>query len=127
MTEQPIRDERALENLTLDQLVQLMIRIQGIRRRRVRELRELRVALAAKIRDQEVAHAGAFLGADGAMDLRKQEAVLAAAEAKFQTAVAEAEVESCRESIKILIDDWDTCRTASANKRSEMAMSGMAS
>lgn len=67
----------------------------------------------------EVAFAHAFLQADGAMDQRKQIAVLAAADARLVMELAEAKHRACRERIRTLGVQIDVGRTMSAALRQQ--------
>lgn len=89
-----------------------------------RELRELGKTAAAKRKDAKVAYAKAFLEADGPMDIRRQIAELAAAEAKFEAEVAEQEVSACKEALKNMHAVVDIGRTLSATTRDEMKLAG---
>lgn len=104
----------------------------------VRRLSELSKKLAAKTDEiavldeaavraraaHEVAYARAFLTADGAMDVRKQRAVLDCADAKFAAELAEQKVRAAREAIRTLRDQLDVGRSIGAATRAEFAASG---
>lgn len=69
----------------------------------------------------EVSFARSFLSSDGAMDARKQQAVLATADAKLDAEIAEAKVRAARESIRTLRDRLDVGRSLNAAVRAEFA------
>lgn len=72
----------------------------------------------------EVQFAHAFLRAEGAMDQRKQVAVLAAADARLVMELAEAKHRACRERIRTLGVQIDVGRTMSAAIRSQFQAEG---
>ena len=67
----------------------------------------------------QVKFAEAFLKAEGAMDQRKQIAVLAAADENLAMEIAEAKHRACRERIRTLGVQIDVGRTMSAAVRSQ--------
>lgn len=91
---------------------------------KVREYANLSDEAAAARRDAEVAFARAFLQAEGAMDARRQVAMLQAADKRFGADIAERKVASCKEAIRALHLKIDVGRTASANVRAELATLG---
>lgn len=89
-----------------------------------RELAELdEAAVRAKGR-YEVSYARAFLTAEGAMDVRKQQAVFDVADEKLAAEIAEQRVRATKEHIRTLRDRLDVGRSAGAALRSEFAASG---
>lgn len=93
---------------------------------KVNELNVLGEKAAQAKKDAKVAYARAFLSAEGPMDVRKQEAELAAAEAKFAADAAEQEVSACKEALKAMHAAIDVGRSLSATSRDEMKLSGVA-
>lgn len=91
---------------------------------KVTEYAELGEEAAEAKSKAEVAFARHFLGAEGAMDMRKQIAVLDAADERFAADVAERKVSACKEAISALRLKIDVGRTASANVRAEIALAG---
>lgn len=89
-----------------------------------RELRSLGKTAAAARKKAKVVYAEAFLKAEGPMDIRRQIAELAAADAKFEAEVAEQEVSACKEALKNMHAVVDIGRTLSATTRDEMKLSG---
>lgn len=82
------------------------------------------LAVRAKARHQ-VAYARAFLDATGAMDVRKQEAILAVKGEFLDMEIAEQKVRACRERIRTLRDQLDVGRSLNAASRAEWAASGV--
>lgn len=69
----------------------------------------------------EVAYARAFLTCEGAMDVRKQQAVLDVASVKLTAEIAEQKVRACRERIRTLRDQLEIGRSIGAAIRTELA------
>lgn len=111
-------------DLTPNEVAKALIVLSRQMYAKVRELRELGDAAATARKDAKVAYAGAFLSADGPMDIRKQVAEMAAAEAKFAADAAEQEVSACKEALKSMHAAVDIARTLSATTRDEMKLSG---
>jgi len=91
---------------------------------KVIEFANLSDEAAGTRRDAEVAFARAFLNAEGAMDTRRQVAMLQAADKRFGADIAERKVAACKEAIRALHLKIDVGRTASANVRAELAALG---
>lgn len=72
----------------------------------------------------EIAFANAFLHCDGAMDIRKQKAILATDEQKLKAEIAEAVLRACRARISTLKVQIDTGRSLGAALRAEVALAG---
>lgn len=72
----------------------------------------------------EVRFARSFLSSEGAMDVRKQQAVLDAADQKLGAEMAEQKVRACRERIRTLRDQIDVGRSLNSAVKSEWAASG---
>lgn len=75
-------------------------------------------AVRAKARF-EVGFARSFLSEGGAVDVRKQSAVLATADAKLEHELAEQKVRAAREAIRTLRDQLDVGRSLNAAVRAE--------
>lgn len=73
----------------------------------------------------EVAFARSFLTTTGAVDVRKQSAVLATETVKLDAEIAEAKVRAAREAIRTLRDQLDVGRSLNAAVRAEFAASGV--
>jgi hypothetical protein len=91
---------------------------------KIGEYTQLSDEAAAARRDAEVAFARAFLGAEGAMDVRRQIAMRDAADKRFGADIAERKVSACKEAIRALHLKVDVGRTASANVRAELTALG---
>lgn len=81
-------------------------------------------AVRAKARHQ-VAYARAFLNAEGSVDVRKQEAILAVKGDYLDMEIADQKVRACRERIRTLRDQLDVGRSLNAASRAEWAASGL--
>lgn len=69
----------------------------------------------------EVSFAREFLTSSGAMDARKQEAILATADEKLAAEIAEQKVRACRERIRTLRDQIEVGRSLNSAVRAEWA------
>jgi iron only hydrogenase large subunit-like protein len=67
----------------------------------------------------EVGFARSFLTTDGSMDVRKQTAVLATADAKLDAEIGQAKVRAAREAIRTMRDRLDVGRSLNAAVRAE--------
>lgn len=67
----------------------------------------------------EVRFARSFLSSEGAMDVRKQQAVLESADQKLSAEMAEQKVRACRERIRTLRDQIDVGRSLNSAVRAE--------
>ncbi len=85
------------------------------------EIRELDEQYVGAKSAYEQAYARAFLTAEGAMDVRKQKAVLEVAELKFEMELAESRVRSTRSALQTLRDRIEVGRSLGAAVRSELA------
>jgi hypothetical protein len=93
---------------------------------KVNELQALGKEAADARKRAKVAYAEAFLSAQGnPMDVRKQIAELAAADAKFEADVAEQMVSACKEALKAMHAAIDVGRSLSATSRDEMRLAGV--
>lgn len=72
----------------------------------------------------EVAYARAFLTAEGAMDIRKQDAVLQTSDLKLTAELAEAQVRATKESIRALGTRIDVGRSLGTAIRAEVSLAG---
>jgi hypothetical protein len=114
-----VADGLQLEDLTHRHMALVMIRVQQMRRAKVKEFEELTEAMGKAKADATVAHAKAFLASEGTPTERTQHGKLAAAEAEFAVDVAAGAVKACWKSMEVLRDDWDTCRSIGANQRAD--------
>jgi len=108
-----------IEQLTSAQIALVIVRVQRMRHAKVTELENLTVALGQAKKEATEAHAEAFLKAAGQPSERTQVAKLAAAEAEFQVDAANAALAACKAAMKVLEDDWDSCRTIAADQRAK--------
>lgn len=84
------------------------------------ELQAAIEAHAAAVKKATLTEAGAFMKADGAMDLRKWIGRAAAADDQFQVGVALAKVEASKARLYNLRDQLNATQTLSANVRAEI-------
>lgn len=73
----------------------------------------------------EVAFAHSFLSGSGAMDSRKQGAILETADVKLAAEIADQRVRSQRELIRAVMTRIEVGRTVSATVRSEISLAGV--
>jgi hypothetical protein len=108
-----------IEQLSAPQIALVIVRVQRMRHAKVQELKDLTVALGQAKKNATTTHAMAFIAAPGQPTERTQEAKLAAAEAEFQVDVAKGALDACKAAMKVLEDDWDSCRTIAADQRAK--------
>lgn len=82
------------------------------------------VAVRAKVR-YERAYATAFLAAEGSVDSRKQQTILATEAERLNLYVADAAVHACIERIRTIRARIEIGRSLNAAQRSEMAAAGL--
>jgi len=114
-----IVDAIQLEDLTPDHMALVMLRVQQMRRAKIKAIENLSERVAKAVKKATEIRALKFLNTDGTQDYRTQASKLAAAEAVYQTDALKAELEAARESLGLLKDDWDTCRSINANSRAK--------
>lgn len=90
----------------------------------VNEFEAVEVEAANARREAEVAYARAFMGAEGAMDMRKQMAIATTSDLRYLADLSERKVASCKEAIKALHLRVEIGRTLSATVRDEMKLAG---
>ena len=112
-----IVDVRQLEDLTPQHMARVMIRVQQMRRAKIEEIKDLSESVAKAVKEATEIRALEFLGCKGPQQQRDQSSRLAAAEAVFAVDALKAVLEAARESLKLLKDDWDTCRSINTNQR----------
>jgi hypothetical protein len=116
----PLEGGKALEDLGTREIARVMVKVQGMRREKVEDLKSLTISMAKAKKEATTAHARAFLGLEGRpQEERTQTAKLAAADAVFAMDVAKGDLKACEVSMDILKDDWDTCRSIGANERAQ--------
>lgn len=110
---------RQVEDLDSREIARVMVAIQGMRRDKIEEIKDLAVKVAAAVKSATETRALEFLRCDGPQQQRDQSSRLAAAEAVFEAEALKAVLEAARESLKLLKDDWDTCRSINSNIRAD--------
>jgi hypothetical protein len=108
-----------LEDLTPQHMALVMLRVQQMRRAKIKEIGDLAEGVAAAVKDATEIRAREFLSCPGPQQQRDQSSRLAAADAVFKAEALKAVLEAARESLKLLKDDWDTCRSINTNQRAE--------
>lgn len=103
----------------------IIIHISRLHKAKIKEFEKLNDESAEAKKKAEVVFARAFLEAEHRpMDERRQIALLAAADARFDADVAERKVKACEKALWALSDDQDSARTISATARDEMKSLG---
>jgi hypothetical protein len=110
---------RQVEDLGPREIARVMVAIQGMRRDKIEDLKSLVISAADAVKNATEIRAMEFLRCEGPQQQRDQASRLAAAQAVFQAEALKAEMEACREYLKLLKDDWDTCRSINSNMRAE--------
>jgi hypothetical protein len=110
---------RQVEDLGPREIAQVMVAIQRMRRDKIEEIKDLAVQVADAVKTATEIRAREFLCCAGPQQQRDQASRLAAAEAVFASEALRAVLEAARESLKLLKDDWDTCRSIGATQRAE--------
>ncbi len=114
-----IADVPQLEDLTPEHMALVMLRVQQMRRAKIKEIEGLSKQVAAKVKDATKLRARTFLATEGTQDYRTQASKLAAADTVFAAEALKATLEAARESLGLLEDDWDTARSINANSRAK--------
>jgi hypothetical protein len=108
---------RQVEDLGPNEIARVMVAIQGMRRDKIEQIKKLAESVAFAVKDATEIRAREFLRCEGPQQQRDQSSRLVAAEAVFKAEALKAVLEAGRESLKLLKDDWDTCRSIGANVR----------
>jgi hypothetical protein len=108
---------RQVEELGPNEIARVMVAIQGMRRAKIDDIESLAKDVADAVKTATEVRAREFLSCPGPQQQRDQSSRLAAAEAVFTSEAIRAELEAAREVLKLLKDDWDTCRSIGANVR----------
>jgi hypothetical protein len=115
-----------LEDLTPEHMALVMLRVQQMRRAKIKAIEDLAKQVAKAVKHATEVRARKFLATEGTQDYRTQASKLAAAEAVFNAEALKATLEAARESLGLLEDDWDTCRSINSNQRAKRnALEGM--
>lgn len=112
-------------DITPNTAAAIIINISRLQKAKLEEFEQLNDASAKAKKNAEVVYAEAFLRSEGKpMDERRQIAILAAADARFDADVAERKVKACEKALWALHDDQDSARSISATARDEMKSLG---
>ena len=106
-----------LEDLTPQHMALVMLRVQQMRRAKIKEIGGLAEGVAFAVKDATEIRAREFLSCGGPQQQRDQSSRLAAAAAVFKAEALKAVLEAARKSLELLKDDWDTCRSINSNQR----------
>jgi len=110
---------RQAEDLSPQEIARVMVAIQRMRRDKIEEIKELAVQVAEAVKIATIVRAEEFLHAEGPQQQRDQASRLAAADLVFTADALKAEMDAAKESLRLLKDDWDTCRSIGATQRAE--------
>jgi hypothetical protein len=110
---------RQAEDLGPREIAQVMVAIQRMRRDKIEEIRQLQTDVAEAVKVATIVRAEEFMSADGPQQQRDQSSRLAAAGAVFAADALKAELDAAKEMLRLLKDDWDTCRSIGATQRAE--------
>jgi hypothetical protein len=110
---------RRVEDLEARDIARVMVAIQRLRRDKIEEIRRIQSDVAEAVKVATVVRAEEFLSAEGPQQQRDQSSRLAAAGANFAADVLRAELDAAKEYLRLLKDDWDTCRSIGATQRAE--------
>ena len=114
-----IEDVPQLEDLTPHHMALVMLRVQQMRRAKIKAIEDLAKQVAKAVKHATEVRARKYLATEGTQDYRTQASKLAAADAVFNAEALRATLEAARESLGLLEDDWDTCRSINANSRAK--------
>lgn len=114
-----IVDVLQLEDLTPQHMSLVMLRVQQMRRAKIKEIEGLSKQVAEAVKKATKTRACTFLDTPGTQDYRTQASKLAAADDVFTADALKATLEAARESLGLLEDDWDTARSINANSRAK--------
>ena len=113
------RSGRQIEDLGPRELAQVMVAIQRMRRDKIDDIERLSKDVADAVKVATVVRAEEFMNTTGPQQLRDQASRLAAAGAVFAADALKAELDAAKEILRLLKDDWDTCRSIGATQRAE--------
>ena len=108
-----------LEDLTPEHMALVLIRVQQMRRAKIENIKDLSDKVAKAVAKATKTRAREFLATEGTQDYRTQASKLAAADDVFDAEALKAQLEAAREVLKLLKDDWDTCRSINTNQRAQ--------
>lgn len=107
-------------DITPNKAAGIIIHVSRLIKTKIEEFEELNDESAKAKKKAEVTFARAYLGAVGPQEEKRQIAMLAAADARFDADVAERKVKACAKALDSLSEDLDAARTISATARDEM-------
>jgi len=110
---------RQAEDLSAQEIARVMVAIQRMRRDKIEEIKQLQTDVAEAVKIATIVRAQEFMNTDGPQQQRDQASRLAAAAAVFTADALKAELDAAKESLRLLKDDWDTCRSIGATQRAE--------
>ena len=110
---------RQAEDLDAREIARVMVAIQRMRRDKIEEIKDLAIQVAEAVKIATVVRADKFLNTDGPQQQRDQASRLEAAALVFTAEALKAELDAAKESLRLLKDDWDTCRSIGATQRAE--------
>ena len=110
---------RQAEDLDAREIARVMVAIQRMRRDKIEEIKKLQTDVADAVRIATIVRAQEFMTAEGPQQQRDQASRLAAAGLVYAADALKAELDAAKESLRLLKDDWDTCRSIGATQRAE--------
>ena len=110
---------RQVEDLGPHEIARVMVAIQRMRRDKIEEIRQLSVEVAEAVKIATIVRAEEFMSAEGPQQQRDQASRLAAAPCVFAADALRAELDAAKDYLRLLKDDWDTCRSVGATQRAE--------
>ena len=110
---------RQAEDLDSREIARVLVAIQRMRRDKIEEIKALAVQVAEAVKIATIVRAEEFLNSEGPQQQRDQASRLAAAGLVFTAEALKAELDAAKESLRLLKDDWDTCRSIGATQRAE--------
>ena len=110
---------RQAEDLSAQEIARVMVAIQRMRRDKIEEIKDLAIQVADAVKIATIVRADKFLNTDGPQQQRDQASRLDAAGLVYAADALKAELDAAKESLRLLKDDWDTCRSIGATQRAE--------
>ena len=110
---------RQAEDLSSQEIARVMVAIQRMRRDKIEDIRQLAIDVAEAVKVATVVRAQEFMTTEGPQQQRDQASRLAAASLVFTAEALKAELDAAKETLRLLKDDWDTCRSIGATQRAE--------
>jgi hypothetical protein len=110
---------RQAEDLSPQEISRVMVAIQRMRRDKIEEIKDLAIQVADAVKLATIVRADKFLNTDGPQQQRDQASRLDAAGLVYAADALKAELDAAKESLRLLKDDWDTCRSIGATQRAE--------